>query len=60
MTTEPIAIPSPESRQQYLCDDVVGGGAQPDPVVSEAVRRLMPWRAGQIGSLSSLLAISES
>jgi hypothetical protein len=25
-----------------------------------AVRRLMPWRAGEIGSLSSLLAISAS
>lgn len=35
-------------------------GGQPDPVVSEAVRRLMPWRAGEIGSLSSQLAISES
>ena len=36
------------------------GARQPDTVVSEAVRLLMPWRAGETGSLSSLLAISES
>jgi AraC-like DNA-binding protein len=34
--------------------------AEPDPVVVEAVRRLMPWRTGGIGSLSSVLAISKS
>jgi AraC-like DNA-binding protein len=54
---------SPKEALLVVQEHLVGrraGGAQPDPVVSEAVRRLMPWRAGQIGSLSSLLAISES
>ena len=54
---------SPEEALLMLQEQLIGrraGGAQPDPVVSEAVQRLTPWRAGQIGSLSSLLAISES
>lgn len=54
---------SPEEALLILQEHLVGwraDGAQPDPVVSEAVRRLMPWQTGQIGSLSSLLAISES
>jgi AraC-like DNA-binding protein len=32
----------------------------PDPLVAEAVRRLMPWQPTQIGSLTEDLAISES
>ena len=35
-------------------------GVRPDPVVSEAVRRLMPWQPDGIRSLSGSLAISES
>jgi hypothetical protein len=38
--------------QQFLVDHRVGA-AEPDPVVSEAVRRLMPWRAGEVGTLCS-------
>jgi AraC-like DNA-binding protein len=34
--------------------------AGPDPLVSEAVRRLMPWQSGDVGSLTSSLSISES
>jgi AraC-like DNA-binding protein len=54
---------SPEVALLTLQEQLVfrrADGARPDPLVSEAVRRLMPWRAGEIGSLSSLLAISES
>lgn len=32
---------------------------RPDPVVAEAVRRLMPWHAEDIASLRSSLAVSE-
>jgi AraC-like DNA-binding protein len=32
---------------------------EPDPIVAEAVRRLMPWRAPDVGSLPSALNISE-
>jgi AraC-like DNA-binding protein len=32
----------------------------PDPLVSEAVRQLMPWRSNAVGPLASLLNISES
>lgn len=31
----------------------------PDPLITEAVRRLMPWRGGGVGSLTSHLGISE-
>jgi len=31
----------------------------PDPVVAEAVRRLLPWRSRDVGSLTSSLHISE-
>jgi AraC-like DNA-binding protein len=34
-------------------------GPGPDPLVSEAVRRLMPWRTDDIGSVTSSLFISE-
>ena len=37
-----------------------GDGIRRDPLVSEAVRWLMPWRAGGVRSLSSRLAISPS
>ena len=54
---------SPEVALFVLQEELVGrraDGTQPDPLVSEAVRQLMPWRAGEVGSLSSRLAISES
>jgi AraC-like DNA-binding protein len=34
-------------------------GGDPDPLIAEAVRRLMPWRAGDVASLRSALSISE-
>lgn len=34
--------------------------AEPDRLVGEAIRRLMPWCTGDVGSISSRLAISES
>lgn len=34
--------------------------AAPDPLVAEAVRRLMPWHAMGIGALTDYLSISES
>jgi len=37
----------------------LGDAPDPDPLVSEAVRRLMPWRTGDVGSLTSSLFISE-
>lgn len=37
----------------------LAGGAGPDPLVSEAVRRLSPGRASEVGALSSSLHISE-
>ena len=45
--------------QDFLVDRRAGA-AEPDPVVSEAVRRLMPWRAGEVGALCSGLALSPS
>jgi AraC-like DNA-binding protein len=37
----------------------LGDAPGPDPLVSEAVRQLMPWRAADVGSLTSRLSISE-
>jgi AraC-like DNA-binding protein len=37
----------------------LAGGAGPDPLVTEAVRRLTPGRADEVGTLSSSLHISE-
>jgi AraC-like DNA-binding protein len=54
---------SPEVALSILQERLAGRraeGAEHDLVVLEAVRRLMPWRAGEIGSLSALLAISQS
>ena len=45
--------------QDFLVD-LRAGASEPDPVVSEAVRRLMPWRAGEVGTLCSVLALSPS
>lgn len=38
----------------------VAAGEGPDPLVSEAVRRLMPWRASDVTSLTASLHISET
>jgi AraC-like DNA-binding protein len=54
---------SPEEAVDLLQRHVaarLGGAAAPDPLVTEAVRQLMPWRAGDVGSLHSLLYISET
>jgi AraC-like DNA-binding protein len=37
----------------------LGDAPGPDPLVSEAVRQLMPWRTADVGSLTSRLSISE-
>jgi AraC-like DNA-binding protein len=37
----------------------LGDAPGPDPLVSEAVRQLMPWRSAAVGSLTSRLFISE-
>jgi hypothetical protein len=52
---------SPEEALARLQQHVVGrlGAAPgPDPLVLEAVRRLMPWRTDDVGSLTSSLYIS--
>jgi AraC-like DNA-binding protein len=53
---------SPEEALARLQRHIVGrlGDAPgPDPLVSEAVRQLMPWRTADVGSLTSSLYISE-
>ncbi len=37
----------------------LAGATEPDPLVTEAVLRLMPWRTPDVGSLPSALNISE-
>lgn len=39
--------------------DRLASGDRPDPLVAVAVRRLMPWQAGDVGSLAPELGISE-
>jgi AraC-like DNA-binding protein len=54
---------SPEMALSVLQAHLVrrmAAGADADLLVSEAVRRLMPWRAGHVGSVGSELAISHS
>ena len=53
---------SPEAAAALLQRLVLGRLADadgPDPLVAEAVRRLMPWRAGDLASLRSSLSVSE-
>jgi AraC-like DNA-binding protein len=53
---------SPREAEAVLEQEVVARLAdapRPDPIVTEAVRRLMPWRTGDVGSLTSSLYISE-
>jgi AraC-like DNA-binding protein len=57
------ATPSPEAALSVLQRWLVrrkGADDRSDPLVSEAVRLLMPWRVGEIGALSRRLAISAS
>jgi len=64
-TGERMAEASSAQRAAALLQQVVVGrladAPRPDPVVAEAVRRLMPWQAGDggVGSLWSSLAMSE-
>ncbi len=54
--------PSPAAGLALLQRQVMGWLAEatdPDPLVAEAVQRLMPWRDGEVGSLRSRLGISE-
>jgi AraC-like DNA-binding protein len=58
-----FAAGSAEAALGTLQDCLVARRAavdRPDPLVSQAVRALMPWRAGDIGRLSAQLAISPS
>jgi AraC-like DNA-binding protein len=53
---------SPDGALTRLQQHIVGrlGSAPgPDPLVLEAVRRMMPWRTGDVRSLTSSLYISE-
>ncbi|MFR9780293.1 helix-turn-helix domain-containing protein [Micromonospora sp. MS34] len=55
--------PGPDAALRSLQLDLVrrqAGTPPPDPLVAEAVRRLMPWRPTGIGLLTADLAISES
>jgi AraC-like DNA-binding protein len=54
--------PSPAAGLALLQRQVVSrlaDATDPDPVVVEAVRWLMPWREGDVGSVRSTLGISE-
>jgi hypothetical protein len=54
---------SPEAGLSILQEQLASrraDGGEPDPLVAEAIRQLMPWQAGDVGSLSSRLAISQS
>jgi AraC-like DNA-binding protein len=56
------AAASPAEAAATLEAEVLGRSAAadgPDPVVAETTRRLLPWRAGDVGSLPSSLYISE-
>jgi AraC-like DNA-binding protein len=55
--------PGPGEALELLQRYLVGRQARtdrPDPLVAEAVRRLMPWQPVEIGSLTRQLAISTS
>jgi AraC-like DNA-binding protein len=57
------AAATPEEALAGLQRHIVGwlaDAAKPDPLVLEAVRGLMPWRANDVGSLASSLSISQS
>jgi len=53
---------SPAAGLALLQRQVMGrlaDATDPDPLIAEAVQRLMPWRDGDVGSLRSTLSISE-
>jgi AraC-like DNA-binding protein len=53
---------SPEEALARLQQHIVGRSGDapgPDPLVSQAVRQLMPWRTDHVGSLTSSLYISD-
>lgn len=55
--------PGPDAALEVLQCYLIGWQARaerPDPLVAEAVGRLMPWRPAGIGALSTQLAISAS
>jgi AraC-like DNA-binding protein len=45
--------------QKLIAGRLAAGTVSQDPLVAEAVRRLMPWRTGEVGSLAPLLGVSE-
>jgi AraC-like DNA-binding protein len=56
-------MPTPEVALHLLQRALVAWerrSVPPDPLVAEAVRRLMPWRPVEVGPLTKDLAISES
>jgi AraC-like DNA-binding protein len=44
---------------QGIVEKRLADGAGPDPLIREVVRRLMPWRGGDVNGLSSALGISQ-
>jgi AraC-like DNA-binding protein len=59
---EIAAAASPEQAAAILeraVFDLLPDAGAPDPVVTEAVRRLLPWAATDVGSITSSLHISE-
>jgi AraC-like DNA-binding protein len=59
---ELVDAASPEQalgRVQRQIAARLADGAAPDPLVAEAVRQLMPWRAEDVGSVTSSLYVSE-
>jgi AraC-like DNA-binding protein len=52
---------SPEAALRDLERHVLGRvGSEPDPLIAEAVRQLMPWRLDDVTSLTTSLYISET
>lgn len=63
LTARLAEAPGPDAALRSLQLDLLRRQARtppPDPLVAEAVRRLMPWQPTQIGPLTEDLAISES
>jgi AraC-like DNA-binding protein len=53
------AAPTPRAALDRLQAFVARSAGDPDPLVEEAVRQLMPWRRGGPAALPALLSISE-
>jgi AraC-like DNA-binding protein len=62
-TGERLAQPAPPARAAALLQELIASrlvdAADPDPLIAEAVRRMMPWWGGDISSLRSSLFVSE-